>query len=319
MSLIWKITALGAIVVSVASGSTTTTSNEQQYSKVSFFVCAHQDDWQLFMGRDAFDHINNISDGKGDSGNNKVVIIYTTAGNLNDEDDTKTCDCRDTHKRSKKKIPYWKVREIGAKNSVHLAACKLGGYGPGTRYPANNAVKINGHEITRYAFKNTVSYFLRIKAVAYGKWYDSSNFAVGTMDNSSTYTDRADLVNTLSAIYEYELKNATDGDFHMPDTDEKINPNDHHDHITAGRSGLEAVQKLSQKLNRSFAASLFTDYHTENLPANLGEADTQNEAALTAVYCLALLDYNAWPEWGAIYQKWTTRNYSRTITVSNGK
>jgi hypothetical protein len=283
------------------------------YRNVAFYVCAHQDDWQLFMGADAMNDIRDNDEQKDPASGTKVVFIYTTAGNLNDTDDTHTCDCHDTHTRNKKKLAYWQVREYGARNSVHLAACKTGGNAPGRTYPKSNTVTINGHSITRYEFRNTVSYFLRIRSGRYGYWYTNEQEEVGTVDHMATYTGSKDLEQTIAEIYRQEAGITKGISFHMPDADEQTNPNDHHDHIIAGRAAMAAARSFSLQSATGFPAHLYIDYHTQTLPANLSEGDAQNEAALTAVYCLALLDYNAWPEWGTEYQKWTNRNYKRTV------
>ncbi len=260
----------------------------------------------------AFDEINPGMNGK------KVILIYTTAGNLHDSDDTKSCNCRDPFDQSGRPFPYWKVREEGAKRSVHLAASRMGGWGPGLPYPQNRSVVINGHAVTRYEFKNTVSYFLRIRAARFGAWYSDPGVAIGTMDSSSTYNDYNDFVNTVYGIYKSEMDSSLSNhnvNFNCQDIDETINPNDHHDHYIAGRAASEAAMLLGKETDTCFRQNLFMDYNCQNLPANLSSPDAQNEAAVTAVYCLALLDYNAWPEWGNLYQEWTGRNYYRTITT----
>jgi len=260
----------------------------------------------------AFDETNPSVNG------NKVIIIYTTAGNLHDSDDTRTCNCRDPFDQSGRAFPYWKVREEGAKHSVHLAACRIGGWGPGIPYPANKTVVVNGHSVTKYEFKNTTSYFLRIKDGGYGQWYYDRAATVGTMDSSTLYADYTDFVNTIYSIYKSEMDSSLVGKnvhFNCQDLNENINPNDHHDHYIAGRAASEAARLMGVETDTCYAHSLFMDYNSQNLPVNLTTPDAQNEAALTGVYCLALLDYNAWPEWGSVYQEWTGRNYFRTITT----
>jgi len=316
MSISAKIIAVGAAVAAGVVSVQPKQEQQRNYPAVAFYVCAHQDDWQLFMGADAFRDISSYNEKSTEPNGTKVVLVYTTAGNLNDTDDSKTCDCYD---RQQNRIAYWQVREAGANNSVHLAASKVGGYGPGVNYPAMAVVEINGHRITKYEFRNTVSYFLRIKSGRYGRWYDDNNVAVGTVDNSTEYTSRTDLTNTLSAIFSREMNSAGSASFHMPDIDEQINHNDHHDHLIAGRAGIEAVRSVSKKLNKRFAVSLHIDYQTKDMPANITGADAQNEAALTAVYCLSLLDHNAWPEWGNDYQQWTSRNYSRLTYIGKSE
>jgi hypothetical protein len=270
------------------------------------------------MGKNVFNDINSFNEITPDANGKKVVIIYTTAGNLHDDDDTKTCNCRDPLDPKGGPFPYWKVREQGAKNSLHLAACRMGGWGPAIPYPKNKTALINGHLITRYEYKNTVSYFLRMKAGIYSHWFNDPNVQVSTVDSSTTYADYTDFVNTLYHIYHAEMdSNLSNHNLHIhcPDIDETINPNDHHDHLIAGRGACEAAKILSTELDTCFSHSLYVDYHSQNLPANLTSPDIQNEAALTSAYCMALLDYNAWPEWGNIYQDWTARNYFRTITT----
>lgn len=299
------------------------TATAQRYNGVCFYISAHQDDWQLFMGANAYDDINTYDEKNTHSNNGrKVVFIYTTAGNLHDDDDTKSCDCKDARKMGGMRMPYWQVREIGAKNSTHLAASRIGGWGAGVPYPENEVKEINGHKITRYKFKNTVSYFLRIKAGAYNKWNGQADMPAGCVDSATTYANRSDLINTISAIYQEELKNRYAPDsvsFHMPDTDEQVNRNDHSDHLLTGIVAQEAVKALADKTHSLFSIAMHMNYHSETLAENITGVAAQNEAALAAVYCMALLEYNAWPEWGNKYQQWTTRNYFRTMNVGQGR
>jgi hypothetical protein len=271
------------------------------------------------MGTNAYNDIQNFSE-KGPFPNGKrVVIIHTTAGNLNDEDDANTCNCIDAHDTSIKHIKYWKVREMGVKNSIHLAACRQGGWSSSLPYPADEKVSINGHKITRSTFKNTVTYFMRTRVKMYDWWQNDENASAGTVDSSTTYMDWSDFVTTIYYIYKSEMevvggKNAPE--FHIPDIDRNINPNDHLEHYQAGRAGFEAAQMLAKNTNLSCNVSLFMGYNSQNMPENISKPEVQYEAGMSAVYCLALLDYNAWPEWGPLFYEWTSRNYYRTITTT---
>jgi hypothetical protein len=291
---------------------------EPQHNEVAFYISAHQDDWQLFMGADAFRDINDFDEKKPEANGKKVVIIYTTAGDLHDDDDSKTCDCKDAHNPAHDHIPYWQVRESGARNSIHLAACRIGGWGSALPYPDYTVATINGHNIARYEFRNTVSYFLRTKAGQYGHWYNDDTLTIGTIDTSAIYHGAADLSSTIYAIYRKEMASTVlpaQATFHFPDTNEKINIADHNDHIVAGRAAANAAKMLTDTTKECYKQYLYVDYNTKNLPPNLKSPDVQNEAAITAVYCLALLDYNAWPEWGDIYQVWSSRNYYRVVST----
>ncbi len=269
------------------------------------------------MGTNVYNDVLTYNEKNPGQNGKKVVIIYTTAGNLHDSDDANSCNCMDPYDHYQNHIPYWKVREHGSKNSIHLAACRMGGWGANIPYPNNQTVIINGHSITRYNFKNTASYYLRIKEGNYGKWKTEPNSNAGTVDSSTTYTCWADFVNTLYYIYKAEMDSSMieqKANFNYPDVNEDINIGDHWDHLMAGRAACEASKLLSANISKCFTTNLFVDYNTQNLPPNLSPPDIQNEAAMTGVYCMALLDYNAWPEWGSLYAEWDCRNYYRTIT-----
>lgn len=284
------------------------------FKDLCFYVCAHQDDWQLFMGTNVYKDINRFNEKGPFPNGKKVVIIYTTAGNLNDIDDAKVCDCRDPHDNSGN-FPYWKVREAGALNSIHLAAARLGGWGANFPYQKYKTCIINGHEISRYEYKNTVSYFLRTKTGMFDKWAIDPYAPVSTVDNSTTYINRADFVNTLFYLYKSEMDtNYISPTFNMPDINKTINPGDHSEHFETGEMAFDAIKLLSAQTKHCYPVSLFIDYHSQDMPENLSKPHVQNEAGLVAVYCMALLDHNAWPEWGKNYQEWTSRNYYRTIT-----
>lgn len=269
------------------------------------------------MGASAFKDISDFDEKNPEKNGRKVVFIYTTAGNLYEDDDTRACGCHDPYNPTGPLVPYWKVREVGARHSVHLAACRQGGWGPALPYPAYKTVMVNGHPVAVYEYKNTTSYFLRIKSGSYGAWARNPNKKVGTTDSASVYADYTDLVNTLFQIYKREMDSSLTNknvQFYGPDIDLSINPNDHNDHYLAGRAAIEAAKILGAEKDTCFPQSLFINYHSQNLPPNLETPDVQNKAALSAVYSLALLDYNAWPEWGSLYQNWCSRSYFRTIT-----
>jgi hypothetical protein len=290
-----------------------------QEKDISFYVVAHQDDWQLFMGANVFNDIQNFSETGPFPNGKRVVIIHTTAGNLNDIDDSTPCDCRDPHDTSIKKVKYWKAREAGVKNSVHLAACRRGGWGPSFPYPKDETIVINGHSITKASFKNTVTYFLRTKTGMFDKWRNDENADVGTVDTSTTYLDWSDLVTTIYYIYKAEIDSISCKslpEFNVTDIDNNTNPNDHPEHYQAGRAGFEAAQLLAKNAGTPYNVTLFMGYNSQNMPENIKEPDAQSEAGLAAAYCLALLDYNAWPEWGPLFYDWTSRNYYRTITTA---
>ncbi len=291
---------------------------QKYYKEAAFYLCAHQDDWQLFMGSDTYRDIASYDEKTPKANGKKVVIIYTTAGNLHDDDDSKSCSCSDPHGPQGNKMPYWQVREEGSKNSVQLAACQKGGWGPCGAYPKNKKVVINGHSLTKYKYKNTVSYYLRIKTGNFGAMRGNAHVAVTTVDSSTTYVDQADLVSTVYAIYKNELDSNVENDnatFHFPDVNDEFNPNDHGDHILTGKIANEAAKQLADDFGKCFTQFLYVDYDSQNQPINLDNQDLANKAAMVGVYCLSLLDYNAWPEWSELFKEWSSRSYHRTLTT----
>jgi hypothetical protein len=293
--------------------------NPSTYADISFFVCAHQDDWQLFMGSEVYNTIQEFDAGKPEYNKRKVVIIYTTAGNLHDDDDSKSCSCIDPKNPKAKNIPYWQVREDAAKNSTHFAGCRFGSKGGAPApYPENRLDVINGHLVTNYQYKNTSSYFLRLKAGEYSQWGGDCDRSVGTVDSSTTYIDFADLVNTIYYIYKKEMnidvpaKNPT---FSFPDVDTFLNPDDHPDHYLAGKAAGQAAKLLSDEWSACFPEHLYVDYDIQNLPENLSLTNIQNKTAITSVYCLSLLDHNAWAEWSKVYREWSKRSYFRSTNT----
>jgi hypothetical protein len=270
------------------------------------------------MGSDTYNDITSHDEKNAKANGKKVVIIYTTAGNLRDDDDTKSCNCSDPHGAQGNKLPYWKVREEGSKNSVQLAACQVGGWGPCGAYPKNKTVVLNGHSVTKYRYKNTVSYFLRLKTGRFSVLRNDPQTWLTTVDSSTTYIDKADLVSTIYAIYKNELDSNVENNnatFHFPDVNEEYNPNDHQDHVLTGKIANEAAKLLGDDMGKCFTQFLYVDYDSQNQPVNLDNSEISNKAAMVGAYCLSLLDYNAWPEWGDIFREWGSRGYHRTLTT----
>src|SRR5438105_14248227 len=105
----------------------------ESYSTVSFYIVAHQDDWQLFMTPDAYDDLIAPS--------TKTVFIYTTAGDAG------------------KDSVYWLAREKGALRSVQYA---LDTHKSPPKEPTCSQKSNAGHQIQYCEYKNSGSYFLRL-------------------------------------------------------------------------------------------------------------------------------------------------------------
>src|SRR5262245_16355491 len=108
--------------------------------KVSFYVVAHEDDWQLFMNPSAFKDVT--------GGAATTVFIHVTAGD----------DGMGTGTGGRKQ-PYYLARENGAVTAVRFMV------GTDWHPPVDGvsgSVTLNGHSIYRVRYANVAAYFLRL-------------------------------------------------------------------------------------------------------------------------------------------------------------
>lgn len=172
----------------------------ERMGAVTFYVVAHQDDWQIFAGDRAWEDIASGA---------TVVFVYTTAGDAGRRDG------------------WWEAREAGA-----IASCRLV-TGP---TPQRREVRsINGHAITCVHLANTRSYFLRLPDGGLDDFRTEPG-AVVAVDDSTWYRDWRAFVTTLGQLVEVERRLA--GDAHPriagPSFDRRANPGDHGDHHATG-------------------------------------------------------------------------------------
>lgn len=182
---------------------------------VEFFVQAHQDDWQLFLGDRAALAVPTAS---------RVVFVYTTAGDAG----------------SPESDGYWQARERAAEASID-SMTPAGSWACATQ-------AVNSHALRRCTKGNTVSYYLRLpdgngEGQGYPPDYGSlARLQSGTVsslravDGSATYTSWGDLVATLQALLALEAAGQPDANLavHVADDDREVNGSDHSDHLTTG-------------------------------------------------------------------------------------
>ena len=269
----------------------------QDYTSASFYLVAHQDQWQLFMGIDAY---NDIAVGPP----GKVIFIYTTAG---DE------SCRGAALDTS----YYLARQEGANNSVEFCADKsttLGGMGSlwDTTY-----VTISDHSILKYTYKNVVSYCLRLPDGCFGSGLFGQSLQylhnhpathINAVDGSAVYSGWNDLVNTVQQIINNERAGIPDVWLKTADTDTAYNPGDHPDHIYTALLGLDAIAPLYY-INEA----LYQEYNTSGLPVNLSNADIATESALLSILDYGRTSNSRSSEWSSLKVSFTSRNYFRVI------
>jgi hypothetical protein len=287
-----------ALVVAVLAMVTTSTFAA---SSTSFYVVAHEDDWQLFMGLNAALDVP--------APDSKTVFVHTTAGDAGLGTGTGGTP-----------VPYYLARESEALGAIRFLA-NLGVVGAGPNGVVS-IVAINGKNLHRVAYKNTVAYFLRLPDgnINGGRGYPSTGNQsllllasgsipqISAIDGSASYFGWADLVETLRGILVYEAQGSPDVWINVPDTDPLVNPNDHPDHIYTGRAMLDAIVPL-----RCVNAALFTGYVSATMPINLGASEVMLQTGLWAVTTSALTDSYQLSAWDSGHNSFVGRQYFRIL------
>ncbi len=186
------------------------------FNKISFYIVAHADDWQLFMCPNVY---NDLA-----SPGCKIVFIITTAGDAGMGE------------------KFWQAREEGLKSSIRFCIAPFA-----AKAEAVNQRAFNGHTISFCEINNTTTYFLRLpdgnldgcgfaacnfQSLSQFKSRQISDF--NALDNSATYLNWSELVGLFESIIAFELKGIPDAVVHYINPDMLINPGDHPDHIATG-------------------------------------------------------------------------------------
>ena len=271
--------------------------------KVSFYFAAHEDDWQLFMNPSAFQDV--IKDAA------KTVFVHVTAG-----DDGLGIGS------GGRKYPFYLARENGAEAAIRFMADADAV--PGERIAGH--ISLNGHDVYRVSYRNTVGYFLRLPD---GHWsgdgyYETgfeslkrlSNREIGTLravDGSASYHGWDDLVVTLRDIITFERGQSLLVQLNVADTDARINPKDHSDHVMTARAALDAAKELTC-VRRVY----YVDYASARLPQNLGVRQRDMESSVFAVTLAGVQALDHGTSWHHYDESFVGRNYFR-VQEPNGR
>jgi LmbE family N-acetylglucosaminyl deacetylase len=263
---------------------------------VSFYFGAHPDDWQLFMNPNAWYDVQNAS--------NKVVFVYVTAG-----------DAGAGLGNGERSQPYYLARENGAKLSARFLADAA--KPPAT--PVDSNVSIAGHPISRWLYRNTVSYFMRLPdgnpqgtgyvATAQQSLKRLHEGAIRTMtaiDNSTTYQGWPDLRITLRKLIDNERGPATNVWVHIPDTNIEKNVGDHADHQHMAQGVLEAIANAPW-----IHKALYLNYVTADMPENMTSAEREIEIGTFAALATGLTALDHPSPWDRLHRSWLSRHYFR--------
>ena len=271
--------------------------------KVSFYFAAHEDDWQLFMNPTAFEDVL--------GGAAKTVFVHVTAG-----DDGLGVGS------GGRKHPYYLARENGAVNAMRFMA-------DADRTPIAELagpMTFNGHPIYRTSYRNTIGYFLRLPdGDASGAGFAGTDFqslkrladgdidTVAAIDGSTVYHGWSDLVATLRDILNYERGHAPLIQLNVAETDARINPADHSDHLTTAKAALDAAADMVC-VRRVY----YVDYASSKLPANLTAHERDMASAVFAVTLAGVIAFDQSTAWQHYDQSFIGRNYFR-VEEPNGR
>jgi hypothetical protein len=260
-------------------------------NNVTFYITAHQDDWQLFMSPQAYHDIINP--------NNKVIFIYTTAGDAG------------------KGTTWWQARRAGALSSIQFAKRQK------IEYILPTPIKINSHHIPCHIIGNTKSYFLslpdgnhkgegfpitnqqslaKLKTAA----IDSINALVDASNYQTQYNSWTDVVNTIKQIIETESATSPEDS-----TVNFINPRtaQHSDHIYTGFSIEEALS------NSNYRQTKFYDYAIMDMEPNVFGDDLAYKTGMFLFYNQTAFEMpNGIDKLKSKYIKWLSRQYQSSNT-----
>lgn len=265
------------------------------FSKISFYIVAHADDWQLFMQPNAYNDLVSES--------SKVVFIITTAGDAGADKN------------------FWQSREEGMKSSVRfcLAPIKNLSY-------LNITKEFNQHKICCWKADNVACYFLRLPdgnldGSGFSRYYHESLSklkaaqipAITAVDNSSTYSNWDDFCTTLQTIIHFESEGTQDVHLNFLNPDNSINPNDHNDHIATGEAvkSIDTIAGLKQ--------SLFVGYSVGEQKQKLSAEELFWKAGMFAAYEKSVWDHSSYStlnEGVEIYKKWCLSSAS-FVTINH--
>jgi len=277
-----------------------------QDSRISFYFSAHPDDWQLFMGVNAFKDISGANTGS----STKVVLIYTTAGEAN---------CYNLGVITS----YYLARQDGANRSVQFCADI---YSPHSTWSSSmvSIPGISSHNILKMMYKNVVSYFLRLPDGCFEKprctmtkLANKEITTITTVDSSATYKGYEDLAETVKNIIDYESSTLAQPEvwIHASDWDPSINPEDHPDHIQTGLLATDVADRVDYA-----NVALFEGYHTCSEPSNLSAEETAMEASLQSQVSFGLTHNGQTGEWDPESEcghvGWANRNYYRIYATA---
>jgi len=267
------------------------------------FGVAHQDDWQLFMNPNVANSIQSPED--------KTVIIHLTAGEAgygmgNDA--------------------FYKAREEGALRAVRFLSNTAEDRSKIGDEMSRRVTLVRNHPILTYTYHNTVVYFLRLpdgngdgsgfelhQQKSLEKFYNRQVVDFKAIDQSTTYTNKEDLLGTLKELIT-SAHTGTQLEIHLSELSEDLNVDDHSDHLTASRF-------ISEAATNQFKGEFYyyIDYQSANLESNLERSEILINSGAWGATASGLSDHRHASLWDEYHTTYLDRQYYRVLPISPGR
>ena len=286
-----------------------------QFTSVSFSVQAHQDDWPLFMSAKIVADLN-IS-------GRKMVFITLTDG-----------DGSVVGAYGPSSVPYYVAREYGSVYSSKYVADLTTDTTP-LDVPTATTVSITGttaHNITKYVYKNTVNYFLRLPDgngdgngfsstgnVSLEKLKAGSISSISALGSvAATYTGWSDLTNTIKAIINTEKVTGTQSWIYtahtFDGTNTAFNSQDHSDHRYSSLAAQVAVTS-----GMAWVGVVgFMDYASTYVGPISATTDHENASALFALAVWGHIEAAYTSNFNSSHLGWVPFDYFQIIRNPTG-
>jgi len=327
----WRLACLVAAIVAVLSGCTvspadihatnvtesviagklhrfaqSTTRPQHELPATIFYVGAHPDDIELFMGVQVLQDFVQQP-------NAKKVFIVTTAGDAglgvgNGDSDS----------------PYWIARRLGHERAVLFMVSMTGINAPSLKVETQLVGK---HRLERRTFgPNIVMYDLNLPDggkqgagfaltgnQSLSKLMDGSAAFIEAIDRSNRYT-LDELQATLGEIVSIESKDASWVRLNLSEDRDLWNPGDHPDHISTSLL-LQQVAHPAEPV--CFQQIRFATYANTSKEQNVTNDELMVHAATWGAINIGRAEGHQRTTWGAAHNAWLGKVYP-TATTSSG-
>jgi len=276
---------------------------EHELPATIFYVGAHPDDIELFMGVQVVqDFIQQPMA--------KKVFIVTTAGDAGLGDGNGDSD-----------RPYWIARRLGHESAVLFMLSMTGSNAPALKV---DNVQIGSHRLERRTYGPTiVMYNLNLPDGGRdGQGYPAtgqqslsnlvtgSTLSIDTIDQSNHYT-LVDLETTLARIFETESAGSRWVRLNLTEDRENLNPNDHPDHVMTSR----LLQGVAYPLDPVCLQQIrFATYANTDKAQNVTNDELMVHAATWGAINIGRAMGHQRTSWGAAHNAWLGKLYPTSIT-----